>query len=799
MKKKKIFSLLFTSLILTSCQAGVNRTSGETSVANADTSFTSSSGGVDSSGSSAKDEEGVPVSTAMTFDELNAKLIELSEANSYAVNYEENNYPVQDVYTKDYVYFAWKGGGYVTLDSYDSQQFGGNTLAYEYALYQDESIEVLSAQSYEGKYVHSAFEYNYLPLYQESSYNDVSETDFKDEDGVLYTEDTDLLYMFSLLMGYDLDSLDSTITGLGFELSTDNNLIFHIYEQPNPDSSFTEIFLTGEFTAVNKASFPLLENYFSTYKIPDIPLTSYQGKSLKSSTVSVATTLELAGANSSTWSKLGEGKVDTYKDKDPSKDATRVYINDTINNEAHEYIYTKGVDGKQVVENYVDGQNNVQHINRQSFTWNKEVLTIQDQVDLSGFRKTSEGNYHYFGGNAENIFESLTHLFVSTDLTLSGVRGINLSLDKDGTLTIVSDSNVVFYNEEGTPTYYRLRATSKIEKTPRTITVPTKFDETSKEATDIKAIFDKLKGVESYKATGYAVKRDGTHDDSKFTLTFIKDKALIIDQTDGNSQKRTVSGYKQTAKGVIPFSITLSLDKTTSVLKATDKELVDKTLGDYVPFTASPAIFKKEGQIITSKEGVKEIGEYIFGGYRKEWLLEPSLTVTLDSKDRPSKINYNYVAYNYLTGKEEASIEYTEQSLPSYISQADFDSLVGSKANASWADEEHYVYDKMKAVFTEEKAKTIPYLYDQTFSNTWHLGNIYADGEKDSFYIYSGLKDDVNPFLDKYVQYISSPDIGFVEKTIDGRTYFVKDNIGIRVFKETANGYDKGIYFRVIN
>lgn len=791
MKNKLLFSILSTSLILTSCQAVESNKTDEKPT---DSASTTSSKESDKDSSTNTD-----LGNAMTFDELNEKLIELSDADSYAVNYEENNQSLQDVYTNKYVYFDWMGGGYVTLDSYDKTQFGGDTLAYEYAFYQDKSVEVLSAQSYNGSYIHSASEYNYLPLYQDPNYYDISESDFTDEDGVLYTEDADLVYLFSLLMGYDIDSLESSITGLGFELSVDNNLIFHIYYQPSQDSSFTDIFLTGEFSSINSASVPELDEYFSNYKISDTSLTETQGKSLKASTVSVTTELNLATTNSNSWSKLGESKVDTYKDKDPSKDATKVYINDTINNEAHEYIYTKGSDGKQAVENYVDGQNKVQHIAKNNFNWGNEIFTIQDEVDLTGFRKIADGSYHYFGGNAEDIFESLTHLFVSTDLTLAGVRGINLSIAKDGTITVISETNVVFYNEEGTPTYYRLKTTSKIENNPRPITIPASFDESTQESKDIKTIFDKLKGEESYKATGYIVKKDGTHDDAKFALTFIKDKALIIDSTDGNSQRRTIQGYKKTEKGVVPFSVTLNLDKTSSVLKPLDKELTDKTLGDYVPFTASSAVFEKKNSTIVPKDGVKKIGEYIFGGYRKGWLLEPSLIMTLDSKDRISKINYNYVAYNYLTGREEVSIEYTEQTLPTYIAQADFDSLTGAVANASWADEEHFVYDKMKQVFTEEKAKEIPYLYDQTFSNTWHLGTIYADGEKDSFYIYSGAKEDVNPFLDKYIQYITSPDNGFVEKTIDGRTYYVKDTIAIRVIKEASNGYDKGIYFRVIN
>lgn len=781
--KKNGLLLLAGTMLLAACQGR-----------NASSSASSSEGSSESSDSSSSSS--VVPSNLITYAKLQEKMALLKGASSYALSYTENGESLQDVYTDKYVYFGWQGGGYVTLDAYDKAQFGGDTLAYEYAYYSDESVEILSAQSYNGTYVHSASEYNYMPLWGEGNFV-AKENDFVYQDDALYTENQNLVYLFALAMGYNVDSLDSAFTGVGFSLTDADALSFSLYYQPDTDSEFTDVLVTATFQDVGNAGIAALDSYFASYTMPNVALSEETGKGLKASTVSLTSEISLASTNSTSWSELGEGQVDSYKDQDASKDRTRVYINDTINKEAHEYIFAKGSDGVKAVETYVDGTNALKEVEKENIRWGSEVFTVQDEVDLSGFREVSAGNYHYFGGNAENILESMTHFFVSTDMILSGVRGINLQVSADGALTFVMETNAIFYNSDGEQTLYRVRVVSSLEKTPRLFDLPASFDPTSEEAKGNQAIFDKLKGEESYQASGYTVKKDGTKGTQTFTLTFIKDKALIVDTTDGSSQRRTVKGYKMTEEGVVPFNVTLSLDKTSSTLKATDKAQAGKTLGDYVPFEASGAVFTKDGSALTPKSGVKEIGKYIFGGYRKEWLLEPTLSMLLDGSGRLSKITYDYVAYNLLTGKEAVEIVYAEQALPSYIAEADFNALVGSEANASWQDEEASLYAIMKKTYGD-KVNEIPYLYDATFANTWHTGIYYDASEKDAFYVYTGSKQDVLPYLDKYVAYITSEEVGFVEQTIDGRTYYVKDGIGIRVVKEAGNGYDIGLSFRVI-
>lgn len=736
----------------------------------------------------------------LDFETLNTHLEALAKETNYAVTYTENSKAMRDVYTPNYVYVDWMGGGYVTLNSYDKAQFGSDTVAYEYAYYSDKSIEVLSAQkNSSGAYVKAASEYNYLPWYTDIE-NNIDESDFAFDDARgLYTENNDVLYLFGRVLGYNTDSFSYDaifFTGVGFTLSKDDKLSFTLYYKPDEDSNLIQAFASATFDEIGTAKMDVIDNYFKNYAISDTYLTDEQGKKLKDSTVSTTNEILYAGDLDVSWKSLGSSKVDSYKDaSDPLNDRNRLFINDTVNQESHEYIYTKVKEGNAAIETYIDGQNKPQETTHNDVNWGYQVLTIQDEVDLSGFRKVGEGKYHYFGGNADKIFSALTHLPVLSDISFGEFRGLDLEISEDGTLSLISQTNAYIEGEEST-THLRIQTKTKVENTPRTFEKPHVF-EMDTQAKAIQAIFDKLKGEESYQVTGYMVKKDNSHGDPTFTLTFIKDKALIIDSVDGDTQRRTLVGYKLASEGVIPFTGTFDVSKTKATLKATGTALTNDTLGNHIPFTASGAVFTQSDKVLSAKSGVKDIGPYIFGGYRRNFALESTVKITLDSKDRVLKINYNYLYHNLLTGKEEASVVYGDQTLPSYIDSSEFEALKGHAHNESWQDEKaanSAIYSKMKSTFGE-KADEIPYLYDESVADKWGLGFVY-DQSGDEFSVYVGTKDDVSSYLDRYEALLKTK--GFVSQEINGRTYYVKDGIGIRISKQEGNGAYKGLYFRVV-
>ncbi len=782
MSKKTFFPLFLLGIFVLSACSEVPASSSSDSTGPAPE--TSSPGGETSTSEGPSDQDKVEAVINV--------LESVGRSTTYSVFSEEDDgtgmsvLKLTDIYTPEYISIGFMNGGYLTLPSYDSSL--GETLVYDFKYDAAGNVvlgKVVTYYDEEGeiKTLRDCTELDYMKLFVEDPNYALDPSMFDVEAGVITTKNEKLLYVLSHQMGYSPETDDYIITSARFEMD-DGKLTFYLYNQIDPDSTGVELLIKATFDDLNATKDEKLEGYIASYEAPSQKLDAESLALFQAETVGFETKIRYR--STSGFVDFGNLSVATkYDAENPNNSLVSYKVEDTINQEKYSYLLSFDENG-QPTDHFINGKNEpeTQKFDRVGYYLGNGIFPIQEEID-DFFYSDDGSSYKYYGVNIDRLYEAVTAISVLTDLNIKSIDSLVLSKADAKTLVLEAELSAYYEDLEGNQTDLSVNTVSTMLVDP-IVEIPSSF--ASSETSDTLAqAFEGIKNASNYIARGYGLKSDGSEASTLPSNSYYmkKDEYFIMHET-SRDYITTIKGYKQYQNTLIPFTV----DAQGKVAQSGDV-ITDQTLGDIVPWNASPDLFEQvTGLTYRVKDHVKNVDEVIFGGSTLNSLIDCSLTLALDDQGRLDKVNYQYVYRGLLSGREELSFEYSsEQAFPDFIDQASFEALDGvTHVLTSWEQEkDSNIYKRMSQMFGVEAAD-IPYLYDAEVSNTWNLGTNY-DGTGDMC-IYSSSAA-VSAFMEEYRNYIVS--LGYAEQTIDGLEYYVKGSIKIR-FGDDLSGYDYSDY-----
>lgn len=790
MKKRFLALPALLSFALAGCNPatpGTPADSDSNPTSSAPSSAASSSS--DGSSSSASSEE------QNTIEEVISILSDYASADRYAVQYVENGsdgnpVTLKDIYTPDYISIGYASGGYVTLDSIDAAAYGAK-MVYSFRYGTDGSIILGKSVTYYDdknalKPVASCSDMDYLNLFLQGQYT-LSPSQFSKRGNLVATKDENVLYVLSNLMGYSSYNSDVTIVSATF--SVDNGaLTFALNKQIDTDSTETEVLTTATLMDIDSASDGKLATFVADYKVPENRPSQAIADSLTAEVVGFDTTI--AYRTDSGFQTLGTTQVIQRKGKDESQDAIAYSYTDITYDETHTYLLTRGENDK-ALDTYIDGSNTVQTVpfDKSDYYFGNGLFFIQDELDISGFASTTTNDFFYYGINYDRLYESIAALNVLTDLNIKDIISFTIHSD-DGSLSIIADLDAYYYDTEGNAIDISVRATSNLIKDPQ-INIPTTGYSADADSQALQKSFDDTFSS-SFHASGHGVLSTGSPSQTLPSNDYYlkKGEYLIERIKDRGTYVQTISGYKQTADGLIPFTVDKQGNATSS-----GALIKGKSLADMIGWTVSPEVFKKlDANTYGLKDNVKKAYQNMIGGSAISGMIETTFKINLTDDGKIDNTTYSYVANGLLFGNEELSFKYGEDlAFPDIVNKDSYDALTATEGTiSSWLEEKNSLVKKMFTKTFGDKASEIPYLYDAKVSGNWSLGTNYDD--TGDFVIYNSAVKGSDYFA-RYETLLKEK--GFTEKTVGSHKYLVKDGIRIRfgvTESETAD-YSDSIYF----
>ena len=792
MKKRFLTLPALLSLILVGCNPTtpsipVDSTSSPSS--STPSSISSPSSVSSSSSSSSSSAESDPI------DEIIAILGDYASADSYTVQYVENGsdgnpVTLKDIYTPDYISIGYAAGGYVTLDSIDAAAYGPK-MVYSFRYGTDGSIVLGKAVTYYDdkdvlKPVASCSDMDYLNLFLQDKYA-LSASQFTRSGNLVTTEDENVLYVLSNLMGYSSYNSDVTIVSATF--SVDNGVLtFALNKQVDTDSTETEVLTTATLKDIDSASDSKLATFVADYQVPKNRPSQAIAESLRAEIVGFNTTI--AYRTDSGFQTLGTTKVIQRKGKDKSQDAIVYSYTDTTYDETHTYLLTREENDK-ALDTYIDGTNTVQTVpfDKSDYYFGNGLFFIQDELDINGFASATTNDFLYYGINYDRLYESIAALNVLTDLNIKDIVSFTIHSGDSG-LSIIADLDAFYYDTDGNAIDISVRTTSDLIENPQ-VDIPTAGYSADADSQALQKSFDDTFSS-SFHASGHAVLSNGNPSQTLPSNDYYlkKGEYLIQRIKDRGTYVQTISGYKQTADGLLPFTVDKQGNATVS-----GALIKGKSLADMIGWTVSPEVFKKiDTHTYGLKDNVKKIYQHMIGGSAISGMIETTFRINLTDDGRIDNTTYSYVANGLLFGNEELSFKYGEDlAFPDIVNKDSYDALTATTDTySSWLDEKD---NNLKKMFTKtfgDKASEIPYLYDAKISENWSLGTNY-DGTGDFMIYNSAVKG--SDYFTRYEALLKEK--GFTEKTVGSLKYLVKDGIRIRfgVMESETADYSTSLYF----
>lgn len=792
MNKKFLSLSLLSILALVGCNNSNELTSNSANISNITSSTSSSSSSTSSSENTVNVEEVISI------------LNNYAKAESYTVDSLESDgndgtIQLQDIYTKDYISIGYAKGGYVTLPSVDTAKYGPS-MVYSFKYDTDNQVHLGKAVSYYDdndnlSSVKSCKDLDYLKLFNNSNYA-LKASDFKKASNRIYSTADNVLYVLSHLMGYDSTNTDYNIVEADFYVEN-GVLTFELYKQIETDYNSTEVLITATLNKLNQTSSQVLADFIASYKTPTNKMSDDVRQKLTAENVGFNTDISYKNSYGQ-FQSFGSTKVVSHFDsKNRANDLVSYDFTDTINNESYSYVLKRDTDLKGALDTYIDGNNNVktEKFDHSDFYFGNGIFFLQEEIDLDSFVSNTDNDFSYLGINYDRIYESIAALTVLTDLNIKDIVRMTVTTNENG-LVITADLDAFYYGEDGSAIDLILKTTSTLITDP-IVSLPLegyKEDEDSKALdTDIKNTFS-----QSFVADGHGLTSSGAIAETLPSNTYYyqKDQYLIFREKNRGNYVETIYGYKKMDNGLLKFTV----DKKGNVT-ASGNIIADKTLSDFIPWTAKSVVFNKiDEKTYALKPYVKHVDKTIFGGSSVHGLVGSTFRINIDDNNRIDNVSYQYVTSGLLTGKEELKFSYkNEIEFPSSIVNKDgFDTLTeGTSAIYNWTQEKDTNIGKMFTKKYGDKASSIPYLYDANISGKWFLGTNY-DSTGD-FCIYNSQ--DITSYVTNYKELLVEQ--GYVETKVTissiEYTYYIKDNVRIRFGEKGEYDFSKYIYFGIAN
>ncbi len=698
----------------------------------------------------------------------------VATGGNYTLEYQYGGKTYHEYYTQDYAYFEGTMMGYVGLPDYQNHS---EKLFYKYVINSGQVViqqalgyrESENVKDYTPIRSASGLDYMYLLT---SGVAQVGIEDIQTYQSGYYTSNVDLITILANVMGYgDSSELIASIT---FEV-VDESLVFVFY--PTFAEGYEVIDgVTGTFKNIGTTHYDIVENYVTSFKIPENTMMESMLADLKAESVS------LNAKVTRVWDyKAPDELEDTEYDLQKDSAYLSTYYGTSAYGKSQypsRKRYERGANGNAFLT-YIDVNNTIQRVD--SGTPFDTLFTAPTRYfEALAFWPTETANvYRYYGYNARWLAESLSHY----DL------GITESIEatvENGKVTKIVAKTPLYYDSYG-HTYYT-QAVINVAPTrlisDLNVLTPTSDNEA------IANTFALLDGNTSFKANIITNKNR----EYLTELTVANNIVLLTengyDTSDGADAllAKSYHGYEKVSEGVVPFEVTLSEDddgNVTGVAKANDDLIVGGTLKDIIGMVAVPEVFEKDGLgNIVARSMVGHLGEGILSGKYSDYIIPDSFRLEIDSEGVPLSISYSFeIGDGFFLGEE--TIEFSEWGTATLPEHIDFNQIGLWNAPTNWKEEfTQEMYDVVAAMFGEDYVAEIPYIFSRDLYGHWFLSGDCPAGFSYIHFVNmaDGLDENVYPdYAFAYAAYLE--ELGYVRSSDNawGLEAYTKGNIHIRI------------------
>lgn len=702
--------LTVLALALASCGSTSSLVSGGEQSSNASSGSSSSSASLSSSTVSAGSSYASSSSSAgdlTTPAAIYQAIASYAHALDFTLGYSYSGAEYEDIYADSYISYGMKnGGGYLSLPTYDQEDYPGN-VAYGFSLDSDGEVVLGVALAYEDDFdewiTTQLSEYQYLTQLVDGS--SFSSSDIVDlGDGVFATTSSDACYYFGYLLGYQSQANFGDFTRVLFSLE-DSSLHFELQESEDEDYvSFPDGF--GTLEGKDSSSNVTIAEYVADNSSLPSQTAEESASFLKESELTVNTEVTM---------RFADGSSEPY-------DSTSVHVDYDDGLAEYDYggaryVYKESGDYYKVYQEYLDGSNTIQGLDT-GYAWGVDFLLPQDTVDLKVFRGDDGARLDFYGLNAFEMMDSLT--IVGDYDVGSGFWNDIYANVSNGVLTDIHGESEYLTSDQYSQAFQLVYDVDVESGT--TIAEPQVLSGDSAVKESFNNVIAKMK-----QPAFSAIATDDEDSNSGFSYTYVPDEVLLLD--DFANGDHAYSGFipANGDQGLIePFAF----DPTTGTLKATAPGS-SGTLTDYFPWTISSAVLEFEADDDSSVDGTYSLNSAVFsigsqtffGGNYGSYALPSSFAITV-SDGLISRITFDYYQ-NGTSGSEEIAFDYSSPvSLPEGFAVSD---LVDWVDPTDWQDAyPDTIYQDMVTYFGEygsldatSQALAIPYVYYQEINGDW--------------------------------------------------------------------------------
>lgn len=649
---------------------------------------------------------------------------------------------VSDFFSRDlgYIYYGYERRGFVMLDSYKGEKIGYNFTLSDLKANITSKVQVTNNGSI--SYLTSLNSFDpFSSLY-------FSKDSFTLENDVVTTSDSSLLK--AILDASRFDDYEELFSSVSFYYDKNEELNYRLnYKDNNTSNDFTLKERTFRFDNILTTRIPNLDEQIKNYTIPEKQLPIDMQNKLLSTSAKFETTYYRVSSDS-TKTKFGSSKVNI------SQDSFLAEIDD--NYDGYGIIKAQKLENDKVGQIKISALTGKEEINKLNSSWDS-LGFLKDDLDISAFREIDENLYDFYGFNATNIVTDISFVSLPSEIT-------KLTFN---TLTNTFIGTTDGFISNGASYYYQFETKYVGSSTSNDFILNNPITEENNTLFKNSFIKGKLDGTSPYQINSIS----STSNEDKVIETYTT--SLYSKEDVSTSDYINFSGYYQKGNDVLEFTGHKKGD-TISDLRYIEK-YENKTIKDiYLPIKGNMGAFKKgENNQYTNYLEVSDYEKVIPYGPNKNYFYSrnPELEINTDG-NKILNIKYNW-ANSESGGQDILNFNYENIYQPTNL-QSELDKLGEFVKTDSWKIEKD-AYEGLYEVF-QEKADSIPYLFDKDFSYWW-----LALAKKDKNYVnlYSASSKatsiEATIYLQKYCDYLVSSEINytFIEEEGGFKTYHSPD------------------------
>lgn len=600
----------------------------------------------------------------------------------------------------------------------------------------------------------------------------------KDETGY-YTGDNDLVLSLSYAMNLGFYGEEGQFADAVFSLDEEENLVA-VLQVVNGDGNL-EDYAKATFQNINSTSDPQIDAFLND----EVSLSSPSEEAFAALIAPHTMVNDIGYITES---------VDFRSDLDKltlsaGENKTQIYLGDKNLVSSSSRLYEKGEDN-QALSVYLSATNTVEKV-PSGVDYSLVSPQLKNTLDRKELFLQQDGSYRYLGLDTAGVYRALGYSLLGEIDTIDFILKDNrFSQAKTAFTTILSSGFEIHYvSDTSLNPFEEPSEPSPSEADSDTALIQEKLDQMNLRKDSVKNYT-----VKTYEQSG--------NYDKYYTLKKISSDLVLKEKhasAAGSQENEEVlsSGYGKNAQGHFVHFALLS-DGTIRQLEDASSTL---TVQDLIHFDVAPELLKSKkeadgSRTLTLKQRVEDLGEHIPGGRHASDLQPSRFSLKLDKTHNDiESLSYRYSAIDgKLTGTEISDFS-------GYNTTVFEDSLLSAvrslpeKAPSICFDVEEKAYSSIVSFLGAEKAKQIPYLFDNTLYGKW-VGAIFRKtGDIHStlyLYVYDegnelgwSLSEDPIHYMKRYKALLDNTSSLTKEKDADGNDCYLPSD---RSFSITLRG-----------